>query len=112
MAKKINPDRGQSGARRHLPRKRIAASDQKITLAEDFLEGGGAIAQFMFGDRSKRRKVYHLIQKGALPVFRLGATICARPSTLVAWVAEQESQAEDDAIKQIADDADQVEDET
>jgi hypothetical protein len=94
MAKKIDPDRGQLGARQHLPRKRRAASDRDVALSEDLLIGAEAIAQFIFGDRRKRRQVYHLIQKGALPAFRLGATLCARRSTLVAWVAKQESQGE------------------
>lgn len=61
------------------------------SLSDDLLRGAGAIAEFMFGDRRKRRQVYHLAQAGQLPVFKLGATLCARRSTLVAWIEAQEA---------------------
>jgi hypothetical protein len=64
-------------------------------LSKDLLEGADAIAEFMFGDRKERRKVYHLAggAKGnPLPVFRLGSVICARKSTLLQWISEQEGQ--------------------
>ena len=60
-------------------------------LSDDLLLGAGAIAEFMFGDNRKRRQVYHLAQTNKLPVFKLGATICARRSTLVAWIEAQET---------------------
>jgi hypothetical protein len=63
-------------------------------LADDLLEGADKIAEFVFGDASKRRKVYHLASDAKsgskLPVFRLGNTICARRSTLLQWIAAQE----------------------
>jgi hypothetical protein len=62
------------------------------SLSDDLLRGADAIAEFMFGDRKRRRQVYHLVQRGELPVFRLGATLCARRSTLVAWIEAQEGQ--------------------
>jgi hypothetical protein len=58
-------------------------------LRDDLLEGASEIAEFMFGDRTKRRKIYHLLDR--LPVFHLGNTICARKSSLLAFIKEQES---------------------
>jgi len=60
-------------------------------LFDDILEGADAIAEFMFGNRNKRRRVYHLIDR--LPVFRLGNTICARKSSLISMIRDQESNA-------------------
>jgi hypothetical protein len=31
------------------------------------------------------------VQNQKLPVFRIGQTICARPSTLRQWISEQEA---------------------
>ena len=59
-------------------------------IAADLLRGADAIAEFLFGDRSQRRKVYHLAETSRLPVFRLGALLCARRSVLLNWIAEQE----------------------
>jgi hypothetical protein len=64
---------------------------ERKTIADDLLRGASAIAEFMFGDRRKRRQVYHLAQTGQLPVFKLGATLCARRSTLIAWIEAQEA---------------------
>ena len=63
------------------------------SVSDDLLRGAQAIALFLFGDAGKRRQVYHLAQTRQLPVFRLGSTLCARRSTLVAWIAEQEAHA-------------------
>jgi hypothetical protein len=72
----------------------VTRVSKKDGLSADLLEGAEAIAEFMFGDGSKRRKVYHLAsnEKAAnkLPVFRLGSLICARKSTLMEWIAVQE----------------------
>ena len=63
------------------------------TLATDLLSGAHEIAEFMFGDPTRRRQVYHLAEKSKLPVFKLGAILCARRSTLIAWIAAQETKA-------------------
>jgi hypothetical protein len=63
-----------------------------LQLAGDLLEGADAIAEFMFGTKDKRRRVYHLI--GVLPVFRLGNTICARKSALLAMIENQEGRVD------------------
>jgi hypothetical protein len=65
------------------------------TLGDDLLEGAAAIAQFLFNDPKKRRKVYHLVEHSKLPVFWLGKIICGRKSTLRGFIVEQERQAMD-----------------
>ncbi|KJV41504.1 hypothetical protein [Brevundimonas sp. KM4] len=60
------------------------------SLADDVLRGAGQIAAFLFGEATARRRVYDLADSGRLPIFRLGTTICARRSTLMAWIAAQE----------------------
>ena len=67
--------------------------DSQVNLSDDLLRGADEIAEFMFGDPKKRRLVYHLVQKGCLPVFKFGAMLCARRSTLVASIEEKEIKA-------------------
>ena len=62
-------------------------------LGGELLEGADEIAEFMFGDPRKRRKVYHLAENSKLPVFRLGSTLCARRSVLLSWIEDQERRA-------------------
>jgi len=62
-------------------------------LAADILRGADKIAEFLFGDPGERRKIYYLAEKCRLPVFRFGAVLCARKSTLLEWIAEQEARA-------------------
>ncbi|PJI56034.1 hypothetical protein CTI14_00405 [Methylobacterium radiotolerans] len=71
------------------------ANDTGLPLAQDLLSGAEAIALFMFGEASEanKRKVYHAAQKLGLPTFRIGATLCARRSTILAWIERQESAA-------------------
>lgn len=62
-------------------------------LADDLLRGADAIAEFMFGSASERRKVYYLANTGkrnSLPVFRMGSVLCARKSSLIQWIETQE----------------------
>ncbi len=67
-------------------------------LAPDILRGAGDIAKFLFGDRGSKRQVYHLAQTQCLPTFRLGSTLCARRSTLLKWIADQEAVAADKGL--------------
>ncbi len=60
-------------------------------LASDLLRGADAIATELFGSPSERRKVYHLAETSRLPVFRLGALLCARRSVLLDWIKRQEA---------------------
>jgi hypothetical protein len=62
-------------------------------LADDILRGADEIAEFLFGSRSYRRKVYYLAACTKLPVFRLGTKLCARRSVLLGWIAAQENRA-------------------
>ena len=60
-------------------------------LHEDMLQGADAISEFMFGDASKRRRVYWLAERGNLPVFRLGNCLCARRSKILEYIESQEA---------------------
>ena len=59
-------------------------------LADDVMRGAEAIADFLYGDATQRRKVYHLAETSRLPIFRLGSVLCARRSVLLHWIKEQE----------------------
>jgi predicted kinase len=67
-----------------------AASPLPNRLADDLLEGADKIAEEIFGDPKQRRRIYWLVEKQRLPVFRIGITLCARRSTLREWIAAQE----------------------
>lgn len=56
----------------------------------DLLYGVPAIARFL---RLRERQARHRIDNGTIPTFRLDGTICARESTLNAWLAEREAAA-------------------
>ena len=65
---------------------------QRATLDEpELLDGAEAIARFL---GITLRRTYYLCGEAtegpALPAFRLGRRLCARPSTLRAWLAERE----------------------
>lgn len=62
------------------------------TIRDDLLRGAEEIAEFMFGDRTHRRKIYYLTSdlKKGMPHFKIGSLTCARKSTLLRWIAEQE----------------------
>lgn len=57
----------------------------------DILKSAAEIAAFLFGTTARRREVYHLVEQGALPHFKLGSIICARRSTLMKWIAQMEA---------------------
>ena len=67
----------------------------EATLCDDLLHGADAIAKFMFGDAKHRRKVYYLTGEApkGMPHFKMGSLICARKSTILNWIAEQEGRA-------------------
>jgi hypothetical protein len=75
-------------------------TEQDPEFAQDLLRGADEIAQFLYGNRELRRKVYHLAGTSNLPVFKLGAMICARKSVLLKWVKEQEERHAGDQRKQ------------
>jgi len=62
-------------------------------LEEPVIRGAEAIAEFIFGDRSHRRKVYYLAECSKIPIHRLGSTLCLRPSAYKSWIESQENRA-------------------
>lgn len=66
------------------------ANDVPQELADDLLRGADEIAEFIFGKRGGRRKIYYLAETSHLPVFRLGSVLCARKSVLLKWISGQE----------------------
>jgi hypothetical protein len=66
-------------------------NDASYELGSDLLRGAAEIAEFIFGTRAGRRKIYHLAGSSRLPVFRIGSVLCARRSVLLSWIDEQET---------------------
>jgi len=67
------------------------AAPAKDAIANEVLSGADALALFIYGDKKFRRKVYYLIERHGLPVFRIGTNICARKAALVAWLESKEA---------------------
>ncbi len=65
-------------------------SETETEFSKDLLRGAHAIAEFIYGDKQYRRKVFHLASTSKLPVFKLGSMICARKSVLLKWIEDQE----------------------
>lgn len=60
------------------------------TQPGDLLIGAKAVAKSL---GITPRQLYHLIEKGLIPTFRLGASVAARRSSLTKWMEEQERAA-------------------
>jgi hypothetical protein len=73
----------------------IDRSDPTHILAEDILQGAKAIADF---GGWTRPQVYHFVGHG-LPVFRMGSILCARKSSILAWIERQERSSSSDKEK-------------
>lgn len=58
------------------------------TLNGDVLFGAQSIADFL--GRS-RRSIYYLCALDRIPYFKVSSVICARKSTLVTWIKNQET---------------------
>ncbi len=71
-----------------------ALNEKSYELADDLLRGADEIAEFIFGNKAGRRKIYYLAECTRIPVFRLGSMLCARRSVLERWIASQESRAQ------------------
>lgn len=75
------------------------ASANDTGLSDDpVIVGADNIAKVIYGDiegqrEGNIRRIYHAISKKELPTFRLGGRIHARRSTILAWIAAQESAA-------------------
>lgn len=57
------------------------------TTETELLTGHKAIARFL--GLSPRQVSWH-DEQGNLPTFRIGRTVCARKTTLVQWIEQQE----------------------
>jgi hypothetical protein len=57
--------------------------DNAPEFDQDLLRGADELAEFLFGDRNLRSYVYLIAANANLPLFKLGATICARKSVLL-----------------------------
>ena len=68
-------------------------NEQPPPKAEQPIRGAAAIAEFIFGDHTSRRKVYYLAERTKLPIYRMGSTLYLRPSAYEAWVEKQEARA-------------------
>lgn len=53
----------------------------------DILRGSKAVAEYL---GVSDRFIQEVARNGRLPHFRLGSMICARKSTLLAWIADSE----------------------
>lgn len=73
-----------------LPASAVRSPSPPTAIAGDILYGADQIAEFLYGHRKHRRKVYNLVETGRMPHFRLGAGICARRSVLLRWIEAQE----------------------
>ncbi len=71
----------------------IQAIEPDAPLAGDLLRGAAALAEFIYGDAKERRKIYHHAEKGDLPLFKIGSTICGRKSVILQRIAERERRA-------------------
>jgi hypothetical protein len=57
-------------------------------LYDDIMEGAERIGAFL---AMKPGRIYHLAEAGALPTFKVGKHLCARRSTLLRWIENQEA---------------------
>ncbi len=60
-------------------------------IGDDMLEGADSVSQFLWGENADRQRLYRLIKKRGVPIFRIGTRICARKSRLLAWIEAQET---------------------
>ena len=60
-------------------------SDQKQSQPKRLLYGVPAIAAHL---QMRDRQARHQIEKGRIPVFKIGGIICARPAALDAWLGK------------------------
>ena len=69
------------------------------TLAGDLLIGADEISEHLYGNPALRRKIYHLRKARRIPVFVMSGQLCARKSTLKAWIEEQEKRGASDLYR-------------
>lgn len=69
-----------------------AAESPLPPIADDLLDGADQVAAYIWGRGAHPRRLYRAMQTSRMPVFRLGGRLCARRSSLHAWVRELERQ--------------------
>jgi len=78
--------RDQQGAPASTPSqpfdKKVGSDQPMPTGDSDLLVGARAIARFLYGDATQRRKVYYRAERGDIPHFLMGGTICSTRSAL------------------------------
>jgi len=62
----------------------------QTAIADDLLEEADEIAEYILGDKKRKRAIYGLIQTAGLPAFKIGRKLFARKSALAAWIETQE----------------------
>ena len=77
-------------------------SDDEAELSKDMLRGADELAEFLFGSKNHRRKVYHLVATSNLPVFKLGSMICGRKTKILRWIESQELRHANDNLPPVA----------
>lgn len=65
-------------------------TNNRSEFFDDVLDGAKAIGNFI---GLTDRQVFHAVERGHLPVVRLGTKIMARRSTLLKWFEAQEQAA-------------------
>jgi hypothetical protein len=71
----------------------MEAQAMSDVLGEDLILGGSALARFLFKDAKKRRKIYHMYERGLLPLFKVGPELAGRKSTLLKHIEQVEREA-------------------
>lgn len=67
--------------------------NQTASKEGDILVGAAAIAMFLYEDPKQRRKVYYRVERGEIPHFYLGGTICSTRSALMRMITRQMHEA-------------------
>ena len=74
----------------HTPTRQMDRVSAGDSLADDFLRGVTAIAEFR---GEKPRRTYHLLETGQLPAYKEGGVWNSRKSTLLAHTERREAEA-------------------
>jgi hypothetical protein len=70
-------------------------------LANDLLRGAAEIAEFVYGSRKFRRRIYHLATtNNRFPCFKLGSLLCCRKSVLLKLIEDEEGRHTHATVKQ------------
>lgn len=65
----------------------MSASLEAVNLRDDLVIGADAVACFL---GMTKRQVYGCMERRHMPLFKIGAQICARRSVVLAWIQARE----------------------